>query len=605
MKHSIAALGLSLIAYIPAAKSQSFTTPIISTIAGTGSCCYTGDGGAATAAKFDNIQGVATDTAGNVYICDADSRRIRKVSPSGIVTTFAGTGSAGYSGDGGLASAAQVNSPADITIDKYGNIFYVELTGNRIRKINPSGIITTVAGTGIYGHGGDGGAATAATFSGVRSVAVDTSGNLYVGEDGGGYIRKVNTSGIISTIAGTITGYSGDGGLATAARLTAPYGLVVDSSGNIFFSDHQNSRIRKINTSGIISTIAGDGSWSYSGDGGPATAAKIYEPWGITIGRHGHIFFADWGNQRIRQIAPDGTISSLVGDGTMGFAGDGGLSTGAKLHRPYALCVNRKGHLYIADNSNLRVRKVYPATPAAISGTTNVCVGATTIFADATSGGVWSSVTPLIATVGSGTGIVSGVAGGSANISYTIMTVCGSEAATKNIVVDTFPDAGAITGLDTVCVSETITLSNVVSSGTWSSSNSSLGALSGTGIVTGVAAGNITVSYAVTNSCGTDYAFRPVTVMPYEYCHPTSQIKDMPSSSIRIYPNPGDGLINIDLGREADNCFLTVTDLSGRKIMTKALNQRNTTLSLNLESGVYFISINDKSGVDMKKIIIR
>lgn len=607
MKRPFAGLIAALFTLNFSANSQPYITPLITTVAGNGSCCYTGDGGAATAAKFDDIQSVAADAAGNLYIGDVGSNRIRKVTPAGIVTTIAGTGTAGYSGDGGLATAAQVYAPVDMAFDKLGNLYFAEGSGNKIRKISTTGIITTVAGTGTSGHGGDGGLATAATFSGVSCIAVDTAGNLYIGEGGASYIRKVNTAGIITTIAGTSVGagFSGDGGAATAARLNTVRGIVVDTNGNVYFSDNANSRIRKINPSGIISTVVGDGTTSYSGDGGLATAAKIHSPRGLTIGKYGHIFFADWGNQRVRYISPDGTISTLTGDGTIGFTGDGGLATAARIKQPFDVVTNTQGHLYIADNGNLRVRKVYPPTPAAISGTTNVCVAATTPFSDATAGGTWSSASSSIATVGSSTGIVSGVAGGSTNISYTLKTVCGSESAIKNIVVDTFPDAGAITGLDTVCVSETITLSNSVTGGVWSSSNNSLGSITGTGIVTGVAAGSVTISYSVTNSCGTDYALYPITIFPYEHCYPPTQLADISLFNLCIFPNPTDGLIALDLGAEPDNCILTIIDVSGRKVMDKALQQRMTTFSLNLSQGIYFATVSDKSGMTVKKIVIR
>jgi len=275
----------------------------IYTVAGNGVSGYSGDGGAATAAKLTLPAGVATDASGNVYVCDLWNNRIREVNTSGIISTFAGNGTGSYSGDGGPATAATLSSPYGVAVDASGNIYIADYNNNRIRKVNTSGIISTFAGNGTAGYSGDGGAATAATISSPFDVAVDASGNVYFSDTGNDVIRKVNTSGIISTIAGNgTTGFSGDGGLATAAELNFPRGVAVDASGNVYIADASNNRIRKVNTSGIISTIAGNGGGGFSGDGGLATAAALNGPAGVAVDASGHIYISDANNYRVREL---------------------------------------------------------------------------------------------------------------------------------------------------------------------------------------------------------------------------------------------------------------------------------------------------------------
>jgi len=335
------------------------TSGIISTVAGNGTAGYSGDGGAATAAQLSNPFSVAVGSTGNIYIADGSNNRIRKVNTSGIISTVAGNGTAGYSGDGGAATAASLSSPYGVAVDSAGNIYIADRSNNRIRKVNTSGIISTVAGNGALGYSGDGGAATAAQLSSPHRVTVDSSGNIYIADTGNYRIRKVNTSGIISTVAGNGTqGYSGDGGAATAAQINNPYGVAVDSAGNIYIADNGNKRIRKVNTSGIISTVAGNGTGGYLGDGGVATAAQLNNPYGVTVDNNGNIYIADTSNRRIRKVNTSGIISTVAGNGTAGYSGDGGAATAAQLNNPYGVTVDNSGNIYIADTSNRRIRKV-------------------------------------------------------------------------------------------------------------------------------------------------------------------------------------------------------------------------------------------------------
>ena len=340
----------------PYAHAQS--CGIISTVAGNDSAGYSGDGGAATAAELYDPLGVTVDASGNLYIADQFNTRIRKVTPSGIISTVAGGGTGGL-GDGGAATAAELHYPSGVAVDASGNLYIADYGSNHIRKVTPSGIISTVAGNGTGGYSGDGGAATAAELHYPTGVTVDASGNLYIADLLNNVIRKVTPSGIISTAAGNGTGgYLGDGTAATAAELNAPFGVAVDASGNFYIADRGNYRIRKVAPSGIISTVAGNGTGGYWGDGGAATAAQLYGPSGVAVDATGNLYIADGGNQRIRKVTPSGTIGTVAGNGTWGYSGDGGAATAAGLYYPNGVAVDASGNLYIADEINNAIRKV-------------------------------------------------------------------------------------------------------------------------------------------------------------------------------------------------------------------------------------------------------
>jgi len=319
--------------------SISFTSwsQIITTFAGNGygadafSGGYSGDGGPATTAELYSPEDIGVDASGNVYIADAINNLIRIVNTSGTINTFAGNGygagvfSGGYSGDGGPATAAELYSPQDIALDASGNIYIADAGNNLIRMVNTSGIISTFAGNynESGGYSGDGGPATAAQISSPYGIAADASGNIYIADTYNSLVRIVNTSGIISTFAGiasgaedeTNAGYSGDGGPATAAELNYPWGVTVDASGNVYIADEQNNLIRIVNTSGIINTFAGnyDEGAGYSGDGGPATAAKFSYPTGVAVDASGNVYIADAGNNLIRGVNTSGIINTLAG----------------------------------------------------------------------------------------------------------------------------------------------------------------------------------------------------------------------------------------------------------------------------------------------------
>jgi len=329
--------------------------PTIATVAG-GTIT---DEVSATNANLFNPYGSAVDACGNLFIADANNHRIRKVGTNGVITTAAGDGAAGYYGDGGPATSASLYFPEGVAVDAAGNLFIADTDNGRIRKVATNGLITTVAGDGGYGFSGDGGPATSASLDDPEGVAVDAAGNLFIADTDNGRIRKVATNGLITTVAGDGGyGYSGDSGPATNASLYYPRGVAVDAWGNLFIADTDNVRIRKVATNGLITTVAGDGGYGYSGNGGPATSASLYYPAGVTVDAAGNLFIADTDNVRIRKVAANGLITTVAGDGGYGYSGDGGAATSASLYYPAGVTVDAAGNLFIADTDNMRIRKV-------------------------------------------------------------------------------------------------------------------------------------------------------------------------------------------------------------------------------------------------------
>lgn len=411
-------------------------------IAGDGRAGYSGDSGQATAAQFLTPTGIAVDGSGNIYVADRDAAVIRKIAPGGIITTVAGNGTTGYSGDGGPAVQAQIAQPMGLAADGSGNIFIADSGNACIRKLAPDGSISTVAGIGTAGYNGDGGPATGTQLNEPEGVAADGAGNLYIADTANDRIRKVAPNGIVSTIAGNglsavfgsifdetgVSTTTGDNGPATSAAVVLPTDVAVDGSGNIYIADYGNARIRvianaiintvaggtggiplagvpltsgqaaistelngptglaadnagnvyfaegsigtgsgladgdfriwKVTGGGILAVAAGNGLESYAGDGGPAAAAQLNAPAGIAMDAQGDIYIADSLNNRIRRIKPNGAIDTVAGNGTAGYAGDGGPAVQAQLNGPLGIVVDQWGTLYIADTNNNRVRMV-------------------------------------------------------------------------------------------------------------------------------------------------------------------------------------------------------------------------------------------------------
>ena len=629
---------------------------IISNLAGTTSG-YSGDGGAAVAAKLQVPYGVVADKNGNVYIADFSNNRIRKVSRNGTISTLYGTGVAGYSGDHGLATSARFNGPACIAIDDTGSLYVADYFNSRVRKIDTFGIITTVAGNGVTGYSGDGGPATAASFNNPIFVFINPSGELIITDDNNSRVRKVSASGYISTIAGTgVAGYNGDEMLATAAKLNNPGAAIQDSAGNVYISDVDNNRIRKITPDGYIHTYAGTGVAGWSGDGGAPNSAQISGPYGLSEYK-GDLYFSEVYGNRIRLIR-SGVMSTIAGNGTVGYSGDNGYAQLCQLNIATGLYATESG-VYVADAYNNKVR-LLTTKSGLITGANKLCIGASISLTSNVTGGVWSTSAPSVVTINSSgtvtaltsgnatityslatpcgnansihtitvlspvvssiiadsqtvcagasisivppisggafssvnaaiasvdilgqvtghiagftliqytksvsacavsvrnynikvsdvpslgdvafsfdssmciyetqalhssglsggmwsssnaavasigsTGVVSGISAGTANISYTLTNSCGARTSTKMVTVNPMPNAGTITGPDGVCVTSVALMSNTVTGGSWSSSNTSILTVNSSGLVTGVAAGSATISYTVANSCGT------------------------------------------------------------------------------------------------------
>ena len=325
------------------AKGQ---TQVITTIAGiAGTYTYGGDGGQATNANLWGPSGIAIDTLGNIFVADQYSYRIRKIDRLGLITTIAGNGTIGYSGDGGQATNAALKNPTGLVFDRSGNLLFSDQYNHCVRKISTTGIISTIAGTGIQGYSGDGGQATLAQLTNTGGLIFDKQGNLYIADLGNGCIRKVDTGGLITTFAGTgLQGYSGDGGLATLAELYAPSSFVIDTIDDLYVSDEHNNTIRKINSLGIINTIS--------------TGLALNQPEMMALDKARNLYIADYGNNRIVKMNSSGVSSTIVGTGIAGYSGDGGQAYAAELNQPLGIAFDSLGNLYITDYGNSVIRKV-------------------------------------------------------------------------------------------------------------------------------------------------------------------------------------------------------------------------------------------------------
>jgi len=366
----LSALFLSFVLYYSSARAQ-----IINTYAGTGSMGYTGDGGPATSATMLLQFRVSTSPTG-VYIGDANNV-IRKVDLSGTINTVAGTGAYGYTGDGGPATSATFYVVYKAVENSLGDLYITDVVNNVVRKVDHiTGNISTYAGTGTTGYTGDGGPATSATFNQPISVACDASDNLYIADGLNNVVRKVDAStGVITTVAGTgVAGYSGDGGPATSATLHTTMDVHFDNSGNLLIVDYANCAVRKVDGSGIITTIAGTGTPGYSGDGGPATSATLQYPRQVAVDGCNNVYIADENNNVIRMI--DGTtanMSTVVGSGAYGYTGDGGPALSATLNYPEGVAVDAAGNLYVSDHGNNAIRIVRGLACSTAHPTCNAC----------------------------------------------------------------------------------------------------------------------------------------------------------------------------------------------------------------------------------------
>jgi sugar lactone lactonase YvrE len=272
---------------------------------------------------------------------------------------YVGTDVGGYNGDHRPAVSAQLNWPTGVAIAPNGDVYIADILNDRVRRIDHDGIITTVAGTGEPGFMGDHGPAVLARLDWPGGLAVDDAGNLFIADTGNHAIRKVAPNGIITTVAGNgLEGYAGDGGVAVDAELAYPTGVAVGTDGSLYIADYFNSVIRRVSSGGMISTVAGNGTVGFSGDGGPATLAALGMPGSITVDAQGTLYFTDNCNNRIRRVTPDGIISTIAGSGLEGYDGDGGRATDASLAWPTGIAVNSRGEVFVTDTFNHVVRMI-------------------------------------------------------------------------------------------------------------------------------------------------------------------------------------------------------------------------------------------------------
>lgn len=589
-------MSLSLAALFAVSNSSG---QIINTIAGTGTGGFAGDGADATAANFYNPAAIKRDAIGNLYIADFSNHRVRKIDTFGVVTTIAGNGVATYGGDGGDATAASIRQPAGIALDGSGNIYISDNFNNRIRKVDAGGNISTVAGNGTGGYSGDGGAATAAMINRPMGITTDATGNIYFADESNHVIRKVTVStGVISTVAGNgIAGYST--GIATMSNLRQPKDVAVDASGNIYIADWMNHRVRMVNTSGNIVDLAGDGTMGFSGDGYPATSARVNKPIAVWIDASGNLLVADNGNSRLRKIylAGAGHIATICGNGTVSFAGDGGPASAAALNSPTGVFSDASGAIYFADQGNHRIRKIAsvpPPPPPFIVGTTSLCEGATTTLGISISGGTWSSSSTTTATIDA-SGVVTAITAGTTIITY--MTSTGMDTA----LITVHPQPAAITGASSVCIAATTSYSCTPAGGTWASSSSSTATVDASGTVTGIAAGSVTISYNLTGGCNSTLG---ITVIA---CPTNINETSLHQSSFSVFPNPSQGQFSITIPPSNSETVLTITDIMGRSVRTLHMQPGTITIKQDIsdiQAGIYIVSITNADSNEQIKVLV-
>ena len=627
--------------------STAVTAQNINTLAGTGTAGYSGDSGPATAAKINTPCGVVGDPAGNVYFCDYNNNRIRKVDASGVITTFAGTGTHGYSGDGGPATAAKIGNSKGIAMDAAGNVYFSD-DYCVVRKVSTSGTISTVAGiSGTPGYNSDGIQATAAKLNYNWGVAIDNSGNLLIADQLNNRIRKVTLStGIITTIAGIGTvGWGGDGGPATAAGLQGPSGVAVSISGNIYIADRGNNRVRKINTAGNISTITyptATGTYGYTGDGGPSTAAKVYYPTGVATDSAGNVYICDENNNVIRKINTFGIISTIAGNGyhagtgSGAFSGDGGLATAAELNQPGSVSVvPSTGSIYIADRDNNRIRIIGTLhKPYFTNGHTQsmiACENATYVSLDTALAiddidigqtEIWTLVSPamhgalVVGYTGTSTGstvIPTGLTYSPfssyfGSDSFSVKVFDGTAYDTTRVFVNVLPTVPySIIGKDSICPGDTATLTYIVTGGTWGSIHTTVAAVSSAGLVTGLTPGTDSITYTYTNPCGTYTIYFPLTVRPYAFCHTGIQVAiEEGRNEIGAYPNPSSGSFQLNIpGATQEEVHITITNMVGEKVTElNTVTNKVTETGHQYPSGIYFISATTRQRKYITKMMV-
>ncbi len=583
---------------------------VITTIAGNGSSSYTGDGASATSAGIGFACGIVFDSSNNYFITELNNT-VRKVTTC-IISTYAGIGTSGYSGDSGPATAAALNSPIFIAVDNFNNLFFTDRNNNRIRKISAStGIISTFGGTGSIGFSGDGGAATSAFLNSPYGICIDHIGNIYFSDRGNNRIRKIDTFGIITTFAGTGTaGYSGDGGQATSANISnGVNGIRSDFLGDIYVCD--GFRIRKITRStGIINTIAGNGSVGCVGDGGPATGASFSLPHDVAVDNLGRVYVVEMSCYTIRMIDTGGIIYTVAGTGSATFSGDGGLATAAGISSPRGIAFDNCDNLYITDNGNKRIRKVtmpYAHTATTLSITSNtsdtVCTGMPVTYT------AHSTATGTVAYQWQ----VNGSNVGSGGASYTYSPANGDNV--KCVLINTMPCytdtassntlhmvtralAVMLSGATTAPIGTTVTVNATVTGAdsAYSLQWRNRGLLFATTTVPtvsytkAVAVDSITATVVSASQSCKDSAVSGVHIVAENVSVGNLQLA---VGSPRVYPNPVDNVLHVEAVAEIDE--LIISNVLGQTVVNS--RQQNGALSVvldvsGLSSGVYFVKVN-------------
>jgi sugar lactone lactonase YvrE len=363
---SLAGGGVFLTLDTRSALATGPTPGTITTIAGTGVAGATGDNGPATSAELNHPEDVVADRSGNLYIADNANCEVRKIAVDGTINRFAGTGVCGaVTGNGGAAVNAQLGMVKAVAVDPSGNVYLSDDSNAVVRKISPAGIITNFAGNGTPGYTGDHGPATTAEMNEPWGIAIDASGDVYISDYQANAVRMVNPAGIISTVAGNGTGGgTGDSGPATSAELLCPAGLWVDPSGTLLIADEGNSKIRQVNPAGVISTVAGNGTVGSTGDGGPATSAELNAPYGVAVDSSGNVYIGDYNAAAVRMVTKStGKISTVAGTGVQGNTGDNGPATSAELNEPSEVAIDASGNLLVNDFDANVIRKVALVNP--------------------------------------------------------------------------------------------------------------------------------------------------------------------------------------------------------------------------------------------------
>jgi hypothetical protein len=604
----------------------------ITTIAGMGGVLgNSGDGGPATAAKLYNPAGIAFDAVGNLYVADFNNTRIRKIDPAGIISTIAGGYYPGHTGDGGPATDAQLEAPEGLAVDAAGNVYFTD-GRSCIRRVDAStGIITTIAGNWPYmGYYGNGVPATDAFLNYPKAIVVDGSGNIYFSDYNNHKVRKIDPAGIITDYAGNgVAGYGGDGGSALTASIRA-VNLGLDGSGKLYLADEYNYRVRKIDASGIIRTIAGSGAGGYSGDGGPAMSASLYSQ-AVTMDNSGDLLIADY--SRIRMVNTFGIINTIAGSVSSGFSGDGGPATAATMYNPWGLATRDCSKLYISDQRNHCIRVVdYNDPPTFIGGHLQYLRCCLNDIADSINAkmavsddnvadvDMWSILTaPMHGTITAGHGLIlSGLVRTPTGYYYTptpgyvgadtfkvIAYDCGNIVDTTMICVsvDPPPVVGAITGVDSVCLGNYITLTDTSMGGMWFASNpfASVSA----GLVLGATVGIDTISYIIYSTCGSDTAYHTVVVKSCPVL-PLGVQAEQISEMLTVVPNPSGGEVSCTLSATLDEeVHLSVTDVTGRKIFeTTSQTNKPTMLRIDGPAGVYFLNATTAAGAWSAKVVV-